>query len=98
MKYLTVDGMFSGTGIRDAVEGGYFELQDLDLSDQLVDRINAWLSDYEDAHFMQYEDLHQVEKLDKEGLAICETLKQEIPDSKIEYFSSARMKKLTLNK
>ncbi len=56
MKYLTVDGMFSGTGVRDSVEGGYLNLQKLELSGQLIARISAWLSDYEDAHFMQYED------------------------------------------
>lgn len=97
MRYLTVDGMLSGTGIRDSVEGGYLNLEELGLSDQLVDRIFVWLSDYEDAHFMQYEDQLRVEKLDKEGIEICTILKKEIPDSKIEYFSSATMQKLILN-
>ena len=29
MRYLTVDGMISGTGVRDSVNGGYIELEKL---------------------------------------------------------------------
>ncbi len=94
MKYLVVDGMFSGSGIRDSIEGGYLELEQLGLSDQLVEKISDWLGRYEDAHFFQYQDKSKVENLDNEGMEICAMLKSEIPESKVEYYSSARMKKL----
>lgn len=42
MKYLVVDGELSGTGIRDAVEGDYIELDDLGLRDDLAHRIRAF--------------------------------------------------------
>jgi hypothetical protein len=37
--YLTVDGYFHGTGIRDSVEGGFVELELLAISPDLKDRI-----------------------------------------------------------
>lgn len=96
MIYLTVDGMFSGTGIRDSVEGGYLTLDELSISDDLKSKISNWLSRYEDAHYSQYEDKSEVADLDGEGLDICVLLRSEIPDSKIEYYSNAEMKKITM--
>lgn len=92
MIYLTVDGMLSGTGIRDSVEGGYISPKELGLSSILKDKISKWLSQYEDAHYNQYEDKAQIVELDAEGLDICKMLKEEIPDSKINYYSDAEMK------
>ena len=94
MKYLVVDGMFSGTGIRDSVEGGYIELADLNISETLQTRINSWLEEYEDAHFSQYKDEEEIGKLDAEGINILKMLREEIPDSKIEYYSNAKMEKI----
>ncbi|UZE96645.1 hypothetical protein [Alkalimarinus alittae] len=96
MIYLTVDGMFSGTGIRDSVEGGYLKLEELNISDDLKNKITYWLSCYEDAHYSQYEDESEVASLDSEGLDICIMLRSEIPDSKVEYYSSAEMKKIAI--
>lgn len=95
MIYITVDGMFSGTGIRDSIEGGYLKPDQLGLTGHLVNKITNWLNSYEEAHYMQYEDEFQVECLDNEGMEICKMIKAEIPDSRIEYFSSAKMKKLS---
>ncbi len=92
MKYLTVDGMLSGTGIRDSIEGEYLKPEELGLSSELINKISDWLSCYEIAHYEQYEDGYQVTKLDEEGLEICSMLKVELPDSKIEYYSNADMK------
>lgn len=91
MKYLTVDGMLSGTGIRNTIEGDYLNLEQLRLSKQLINKISTWLDLYEDAHFMQYQDKQQITSLDKEGLLICSMLKKELPESKVEYFSNAKM-------
>ena len=96
MIYLTVDGMFSGTGIRDSVEGGYLKLEELNISDDLKNKISNWLSRYEDAHYSQYEDKSEVAGLDDEGLDICVMLRSEISDSKVEYYSSAEMKKIAI--
>jgi hypothetical protein len=94
MKYLTVDGMFSGTGIRDSIEGGYIKPDELGLSAELKQRISSWLNRYEDEHYAQYEDRSIVSKLDAEGIEICQLLKLEIPDSKVEYYSAAETKKI----
>ena len=92
MRYLTVDGMLSGSGIRDSVGGGYLEPSELGLSGDLAERIVLWLRAYEDAHIAEFGDKTQNAKLDDEGFAICRLLEQELPDAKIEYFSNAEMK------
>lgn len=94
MKYLTVDGMMSGTGIRDTLEGGYLKPDELGLSSELKRKISDWLSSYENEHYSQYEDKSVVAGLDAEGIEICDLLKSEIPDSKVEYYSAAETKKI----
>jgi hypothetical protein len=47
MRYLTIDGMCSGTGIRDSVTGGYICPSELGLSEGLVARIDRWVKRYE---------------------------------------------------
>lgn len=88
--------MFSGTGIRDPLEGGYLKPQELGLSPELIDKILMWLSRYENAHYMGYEDKNKVAELDAEGIEICLMLKKELPDSKIEYYSDAKLSKLPI--
>ncbi len=94
MKYLTVDGMLSGTGIRDSVAGGYLELNELGLQDELKCRIREWLLKYEDAHFRQFENEEENSTLDREGVAIAKAVGQQVAETKIEYFSSANMCKI----
>jgi hypothetical protein len=50
MRYLTIDGMLSGTGIRDSLAGGYLDLEEVGLSLELVQRIQKWVIEYETAH------------------------------------------------
>lgn len=88
---ILIDGMLSGTGIRDAKNGGYLETNELGLSDELAHRISAWLSDYEDAHFYQYEDKANNEILDLEGLNIARAVRAELPSARVGYFSNANM-------
>ncbi len=83
--------MLSGTGVRDAVEGGYVEHEELGLSPEISDKISQWLAKYENCHYQQFHDAKQVVDLDAEGLEICRLLRTEIPDSKIDYFSNAKM-------
>ena len=96
MRYLTIDGMMSGTGIRDSVEGGYVKPGELNLSDQLQERLAHWLRRYEEAHYRQCDDAGEVAALDAEGLAIARLVRGELPGSKVEYFSDATMTKLNL--
>ncbi len=56
MKYLTVDGLLSGTGIRNSIEGGYIDPRALGISRDLVSRIEGWLRLYEEAHFDGFSD------------------------------------------
>ena len=96
MQYLTVDGMMSGTGIRDSVEGGYIKISELGISAELQSQIVEWLAAYEDAHYSQYADKDEIEKLDAEGLAIATSLQKELHEAKVEYYSSAKMEKMIL--
>ena len=93
-RYLTVDGMLSGTGIRDSVEGGYLDPGELGVSAVLTERIVNWLARYERAHYVQFADAVEVDELDREGRAIAAQLQEQLPQAKIQYFSDAKMRLL----
>jgi hypothetical protein len=95
-RYLTVDGMLSGTGLRDSVAGGYLEPLQLGLSDVLVERIGRWLAEYENGHYAGFEDRAETEALDKEGISISVEVQRELPQSKVEYYSHALQTKVRL--
>ncbi len=97
MRYLIVDGMLSGTGIRDAVEGGYVDLEQLGISRSLQSDINVWVARYESSHYAQFNDSEEVDALDNEGVSLCKRLRSELSDSKIEYFSNARMQNIRVS-
>ncbi len=86
--------MLSGTGVRDAGNGGYLELNEIGISVTLQVRIKAWLAHYEDAHFHQFNDERRVAALDEEGVEIARMIKTELPSAKVAYFSHAHMKAL----
>jgi hypothetical protein len=94
MRYLIVDGMLSGTGVRDAVSGGYVALAELGLSPSVVEMIASWLALYEAAHYRQFDDSGEVKALDDIGLQLCDRLALELPGNKVGYFSAARMERL----
>lgn len=96
VKRLIVDGMLSGTGIRDGINGGYIELEDLNISSKLMDKISQWLKKYEYAHYSQFNDITENESLDFEGLSIANLLKNESPEFDVKYFSNATMKYIDL--
>jgi hypothetical protein len=93
MRYLTVDGMFAGTGIRDSIEGGYLSPSDLGLSSNLSSRLAAWVREYAAAHYAGYNDADQVARLDLEGEKICAAVREELPYAKVEYYSDGLMKR-----
>ena len=97
MRYLTVDGELSGTGIRDSVNGGYVDPETLGLGVELLGRISRWVVRYENAHYDNFVSQREVVELDAEGVQICQMLRLERPsDDKIDYFSSAKMQRLSV--
>ncbi len=95
-RYIAVDGMLSGTGIRNTVAGGYIEPTQLGLSSDLIAHIKRWLKQYEEAHYTGFGDHTEVEKLDQEGIKISQKLQSELPQSKVEYYSHAQSSKLSV--
>lgn len=87
-----VDGMVSGTGVRDAVEGGYLTLTTLPLSPLLPADIEKWQGRYREAHHTSFIDKKAVTLLDADGLEFAARLAFELPGTKVGYFSDARAK------
>lgn len=94
--HLIVDGMLSGTGIRDGDNGGYIEPSEIGVSSGLSVRISEWLERYENAHFFQFENVTEKEFLDKQGLEIARSLMTEVPKFKVTYFSNADLKNIPI--
>jgi hypothetical protein len=82
-------------GVRDARAGGYLDPEKVGLSPELVRRIENWLIEYETAHYHGFKDDAENQRLDQEGIEITRQARDQLPGSKIEYFSNARMKKIT---
>lgn len=91
MMYLVVDAELHGTGIRDYYNGGFVNPNDLNLSIATVERINKWLAKYEKEHYDGYKNDVSIIELDSEGKQIALTIKNELVDVKVIYFSDARM-------
>ena len=95
-RQLIVDGMLSGTGIRDANVGGYVEVREIGISSGLVKRLEEWLSEYENAHYCQFSDKVKNAELDVEGIAIARQIREQLPDILVEYFSNAEMRRMAI--
>lgn len=96
ITHLIVDGMLSGTGIRNGDQGGYIMPSDLGVSLELASRISEWLERYENAHFFQFENAVENRKLDIQGLGIARSLKAELPEAKVTYFSNAELREISI--
>ena len=93
MKYLVIDGLLHGTGIRDKNEGGYIKLDTLHLPDTLKIKIKSWLQKYEEEHYNSYSNAENINELDTLGVEIAKHIKS-IVNSKVTYFSSATLKEI----
>nr|WP_314499394.1 hypothetical protein [uncultured Chryseobacterium sp.] len=91
MKYLVIDAALSGTGIRDKYEGGYIDPEYLGLSLSAKQRLEQWLSKYENEHYNGFTNDNIINELDQEGKEIALIIKNELSEVKIEYFSDARL-------
>jgi hypothetical protein len=78
MRYLTVDGMLSGTGVRDSAAGGYVDPREIGLSASLVERIEKWVLEYEAAHYERFIDKAVNERLDQDGVAITRQIRASV--------------------
>lgn len=90
---ILIDGMLSGTGLRDAVAGGYLPSHTVGLSSSLASDVTDWQRRYEDAQFAGFPE-GLVASLDEEGLALLTKMQIELPDKQVGYFSNGRMKRL----
>ena len=90
---LLIDGMMSGTGIRDAINGGYVEPADLGLSRELANDIEHWVGEYGAAHIRGHP-VQLVAELDCAGLAILSRVQDELPMRKLGYYSDGRLERL----
>ena len=91
MKYLMIDASLSGTGIRDYYEGFYIDPEDLHLSVNTQKQIAEWLLRYAAEHYKGYRNADVIDELDREGHEIALTVKRELIDVKIGYYSDAKM-------
>jgi hypothetical protein len=91
MKYLVIDAMFSGTGIRDYYNGNYIEPESLHLSDMTINKLRDWLSQYISEHHKGYINDKAIDELDREGKEIALRIMRELVDVRIHYYSDARM-------
>ena len=86
---LLIDGMLSGTGVRDVVNGGYIAPEELGLSTELQEFIAIWLEAYNREFFGQYKNKDRVTLLDEEGVKIARMLRAELDNAEVGYFSDA---------
>jgi hypothetical protein len=89
-----IDGMLSGTGVRDARAGGYVKPLELGLPASLADDLATWQRRYEEAHFAGFPE-EVVDELDGEGLALASRVQDELSGKSVGYFSNGRMKRLS---
>jgi len=91
MKYLVVDALFNGTGIRDYYTGDYLKPETLNLEAVTTIKIHDWLFRYKSEHHKGYINDDVINELDREGREIALKIKNELLEVKIEYYSDARM-------
>ena len=84
VDYL-LDGMLSGTGIHDVLNGGYVAPSSLSLSGPLQANIAEWQRDYEGAHFEGFIDAAVV-ALDRRGQELVASIRAEKPELRIGYY------------
>ena len=90
---LLMDGMLSGTGIRDVINGGYIVPASLDLPASLVNDIAEWQERYEACHFAGFP-LKTVMQLDEEGAGLAARVGAALPGRRVGYYSNGLMKRL----
>ncbi len=96
MKYIIIDAVLIGTGIRDEYEGGYISPESLGISLVIRKRLKEWLAKYANEHFSGYSNEILIDELDNEGIEIASRIEDELIDVKVSYYSDARLKKIQI--
>lgn len=91
-RYLVVDGNLNGTGIRDYYEGGYIDPLHLMLLQDILERLEAWLTQYRNEHYNAFSNEKKVKEPDNEGKRIALLIRNELSNCKIRYYSAATLK------
>ena len=91
MRYFIIEVTIGCTGIRDGADrdGSYLEPDEIGLSAGLSLRLANWQAEYEAEFYRNFADKSRSQRLDQEGKEIAIAIRQEIPDVKIAYWSSA---------
>lgn len=94
-RYITLDGQYGGTGIRDQFEG-FIELDEIPISNELKKRISHWLSNYPSAGSgFDIQSNVGLSTHDLEGFELMKMTSNELgPEYKIGYYSDLKTKKL----
>lgn len=90
---LLVDGMMSGSGVRDAINGGYIKLPSLGLSANLVKDITSWQAKCAQCHIDGFPE-EIVESLDQEGCKLTHRIRSELPTKSVGYYSDGLTRRL----
>jgi len=90
-RYLVVDAMVSGTGIRDQYNSNYLDLESLGLSSVLISKLRKWHTKYKEQFYKNYKDKIAIQRLDEEGIEISKIIISELEDCKVSYFSDAEL-------
>lgn len=85
--------MLSGTGVRDAISGGYVKPEAIGLSASLAAELVAWQRRYEEAQFAGFPRA-VVAELDDEGLVLASRADTELRGISVGYFSHGSTKRL----
>jgi hypothetical protein len=88
---LAIDGMLSGTGVRDLERGGYADPLELGIPGDLSKMLCRWVELYAEQHYLQFSDQTAVESLDAEGLRLAELVRAALPSAEVRYYSHARL-------
>lgn len=88
-----IDGMLSGTGVRNATHGGYVEPASVGMSASLASDVELWQQKYEDAHFAGFP-AELVADLDNQGIALMARADAELTEKSVGYYSNGLMKRL----
>lgn len=98
MKYILIDGLLNGTGIRLKYEGGYISPELIGLSNTLCKELAEWLFAYANEHYKGYGDTYAIIKLDEWGLELAKKIKAEVSGNsyQVGYFSDAKLKEIPI--
>jgi hypothetical protein len=89
VRNIIIDGMLSGTGIRDADGGGFLNLTELGLDVSTTQEIQQWVEKYANANYSNYSNKTECAQLDLEGVTLAKKIQKHFGGVKVKYYYSA---------